>query len=646
MFASSISPEFVKKYADLTPPWGPVGYITYKRTYSRTMTDGRKEEWYQTLERCCNGLLQIGGALTQEEVEELYDHMFNLRCSMSGRSLWQLGTPTVLKVGADSLQSCWHVATNHPVDPFTFTFNELMLGGGVGMNITPEFVYELPIVQFNPVIERKEHFDVDFIVPDNREGWVQLLEHILKAFFYIGRPFSYSTECIRARGKPIAGFGGVASGSEKLVEGIGQIIAILRSRYGRKLRPIDCLDIYNIIGSIVVAGNVRRSAEIIQGDMNDLEFLKAKNWSLAQIPNWRSMSNNTVHCSDIRGLPNAYWEGYEGTSEAYGLFNLDLARTAGRLIDPQGRHVDPYVIGTNPCGEITLEHKEPCNLFEIFLPNIGDERQFGRVAELAYKVCKTISAFPFSDSGTSEVVKKNHRLGIGLTGIVEAPHLVDADILDNVYNHIKETDVAYSKLLGVSVSNKFTTVKPSGTLSLLAGCTSGANSGYAAYLIRRIRFAANDPLVSECRKLGYAVEPLIQNDGTYNLDTMVVSFPVKTSPKAKLAEFESAIDQLDRQAWLQTHWSDNAVSLTCYHDKDEIDEIQEWLEENYDTGVKATSFQLHVGHGFLQAPLEEISEQRYDQISRNVKPIVRFDNDRGNYDIENEECNSGACPIR
>jgi len=644
-YAKRLSENFVSKYADKTPPWGPVGYVTYKRTYARNY-EGKKEEWYQTLERACNGLIAIGGVFTQDELERLYDHMFNLRCCMSGRSLWQLGTDTVLKIGADSLQSCWHVATNHPIDPFTFTFNQLMLGGGVGMNITPEFVYELPIIKYSPTITRKENFDVDFIVPDNREGWVELLRGILGAFYFTGKDFSYSADCIRARGKPIAGFGGTASGSEKLVEGIGQIVQILRERFGQKLRPIDCLDIYNIIGSIVVAGNVRRSAEIVQGSCEDIKFLQAKNWSLHQIPNWRNMSNNTVHCNEIGALPQEYWQGYEGMGEAYGLFNLELSRTAGRLIDHQGPHIDPYVIGTNPCGEITLEDRESCNLFEVFLSNVEDEAQFHDVASLGYKVCKTISAFKFSDPKTQEVVNRNHRLGIGLTGIVEATHLVDADILDSVYTHMRELDVTYSKELGVNVSNKLTTVKPSGTLSLLAGCTSGANSGYAAYLIRRIRFATNDPLVAECRKHGYHVEPILNNDGSYDLETMVVSFPVATAKQAKLAEYENAIDQLERQKWLQTHWSDNAVSLTCYHDKDEVEDIQDWLADNYNKGVKATSFQLHSGHGFAQAPLEEISEAHYLQLKSKCKPLTRFNEKNNSFDISNEECASGACPIR
>ena len=133
-YATKLEDSFVNHYEGKTPPWGPVGYITYKRTYARYLDGkGRSEEWWETVRRCCNGLIEIGGAFTPEEIEDLYDKVYHLKCSFSGRALWQLGTKTVQRIGGDSLQNCWHVAVDHPIDPFCFTFTELMLGGGVGL---------------------------------------------------------------------------------------------------------------------------------------------------------------------------------------------------------------------------------------------------------------------------------------------------------------------------------------------------------------------------------------------------------------------------------------------------------------------------------------------------------------------------------
>jgi ribonucleoside-triphosphate reductase (thioredoxin) len=646
-FVTSLSQEFINDYKTKQVPWGPLGYVTFKRTYARPVEgEDRSEEWFETVGRCVNGILKIGGKLTRREAELLYDKVFNLKCSFSGRALWQLGTKTVDRFGGDSMQNCWHVAINHPVDPFCFMFDELMLGGGVGFNIQAEYVYEMPPVKHNVEIIRRDEKDVDYIVPDNREGWVELLRKVLTAFFYTGKSFAYSTICVRGKGTKIKSFGGLASGPEDLCRGIEQICDVLKGRVGRKLRPVDCLDIANIIGAVVVAGNVRRSAEIALGDADDSHYLDAKNWSKGTIPNWRAMSNNSVICNEYLILPKKFWSGYNGDGEPYGLVNLTNCRAYGRLADGKGYRPDRDVVGTNPCGEVTLESYESCNLAEIFLPNVKDEAEFKLVAELMLKVTKTISCLPFIHEQTNKVVSKNHRLGIGVTGFLQAPHLRDEKIFDAVYKHIEKVDKWYSKIMGVKPSIKLTTVKPSGTLSLLAGVTPGVHPGFAQHYIRRIRMASNDPLVPLCLKHGFHVEPVKKFDGTFDHDTMVVSFPVALPDTAICAKDLSAVAQLEWAKWLQTNWADNSVSVTVYYKSEELPAIQEWLKENYDTGVKTVSFLLHSGHGFIQAPYEEITKERYEQMSREVKPIIKLDNDAVMELKESLECTGGVCPIK
>ena len=645
-YATKLNDKFVQSYRDRVPPWGPVGYVTYKRTYSRETETGFKEEWWQTVARCCQGILDIGGLLSFAEIHDLYDKIFNLKCCFSGRALWQLGTPNIQKIGADSLQNCWHVTINEP-EAFCFTFNQLMLGGGVGYNITPEFVYELPAIKYGTSVRRVSSADVDFIVPDNREGWVELLRRVLHCFMVTGHNLTYSTECVRQKGKPIATFGGTASGSEILVAGIKKIVGILQSRLGHKLRPIDCLDILNIIGTIVVAGNVRRSAELALGSSSDKLFLTAKDWKGGIIPNWRSMSNNSVSCTDIEELPEEFWKGYVGGGEPYGLINLDLFRSHGRLDDPINYRPDYGITGTNPCGEIGLEPYEACNLFEIFLPNITTTEEFLTTAQLGYKVCKSISAFQFSDPHVNEVVSRNHRLGVGICGVLQSPHIQDPTIFDLVYDALENLDLTYSKELGVKPSVKLTTIKPSGTVSLLPGVTPGIHAAYAPYYIRRIRFASDDPLVDTCRKAGYHVEPVINFDGSRDLGTLVVSFPVKTPPSTIMADKVSAIDMLSFQNLMQTHWSDNSISMTCYYREDELEEIKEYLKQNYASGIKAVSFLLRTGHGFAQAPLQAITKTKYEEMTAETQQItdVKIDNTIEHFNAESE-CESGVCPIK
>ena len=667
-YAEKISEDFVKKYKSKIPPFGPVGFITFKRTYARRVEgENRTEEWWETVRRCCNGIISVGGKFTKEEIELLYDKVFNFKCCFSGRALWQLGTETVRKLGGDSLINCWAVAIDHPIDPFCFAFNELMLGGGVGFNIQAEQVYSMPKVKHDVQIVRRDEKDVDFIVPDNREGWVELLRRTLNAFFFTGKGFSYSTICVRGKGSLIQGFGGVASGPEDLCRGISQIIGILKGKVGNKLKPIDCLDIMNIIGSVVVAGNIRRSALLALGDANDRAYLDAKNWGKGQIPNWRSMSNNSVVCNKYDELPNEFWSGYNGEGEPYGLVNLKNCRLYGRLADGKDYRPDKHVIGTNPCGEIPLENMACCNLVEMFLPNIKDEEEFKTVAGLVYKVAKTVSTLNYQDERTNEVVSQGRRLGLGVTGFLQAPHLHDEKIFDSVYKHIEKLDKEFSKTIGVKPSIKLTTCKPSGTASLLPGVTPGVHPAFAPYYIRRIRIASADPLVETCRKHGYHIEPLKRLDGTNDLDTMVVSFPIKTPDGTICAKDITAIQQLEHAKWLQTNWSDNSVSVTVYYKKEELPAIKDWLKANYDKYVKTVSFCLHTGHGFIQAPYEEIvddiltlppgvyptasevlrtAEDKYKEMIKTCKPITHLAHDQGGDLAESLECAGGSCPIK
>ncbi len=648
-----ISWTFVEKYKNKPVPWGAVGYVTYKRTYARMTDSGRTEEWWQTLHRCIKSLVEdLDMWMTQAEVEDLYHYCFTLKCSLSGRALWSLGTPTIRKVGADSLQNCWHVAVDHPIEPFLFTFNELMLGGGVGFNIKPEYVYSLPEIRYNPDVQRVDDNDVDLIVADNREGWVELLKRVLESFYYTGNRVHYATHCIRERGSKINGFGGVASGAEELVIGIQNIVNVLRTRFGKKLRPVDCLDIQNIIGSIVVAGNVRRSAEIAIGSADDLLFLNSKAFGRGSIPNWRAMSNNTVDTNDLRELPQLFWDNYtevdrhgDAVSECFGLINLHNCRTYGRLADGEDYRPDPLVVGTNPCGEISLESYEACNLAEIFLPNIQDEEEFIEVSRIIYKVVKTISRHRFSHPRTREVVERNRRLGIGVTGFLQAGHLKSESIFNAAYRAIEEEDISYSAALGINRSIKLTTVKPSGTLSLLAGVTPGGHPAFSKYMIRRIRFAANDPLVDRCRANGFHVEPKLELDGSNDYNTMVVSFPIAT-PKGTLTESDvSGINQLEYQKWLQTHWADNSVSTTVYYSDNELPSIRAWLERNYPDNVKTSSLLRAKKHGFKQAPFEAITQERYNELCSKSKPITSIDDDTER-EIDSVECSAGGCPIK
>ena len=637
--------------ATINTPWSSVGYLTYKRTYSRRLNEtdpnSATEEFPDTIERIVNAAqTQLKCNFDKSEIKRLRNYLLTLKGTVAGRFLWQLGTPTVERLGLSSLQNCAFTVVDKPVEPFTWAMDLLMLGSGVGYNIQKENVDKIPPVKENfKCPTRVDANDADFIVPDSREGWVALIGKTLKAAFLAHKSgkqtFTYSTQLIRSKGAPIKGFGGTASGPEDLVWGVNKIGMILERRVGRKVRPIDCLDIMNIIGAVVVAGNVRRSAQIAIGDDDDVEVLLAKRWDMGNSPSWRAMSNNSVVCNDISNLHDYFWEGYEGKGEPYGLINLKLSRKMGRMGETQ--YPDPEVMGYNPCAEQSLADKETCCLAEIFLPNITSKEEFLDVATLLYRINKHSLALPCHLDATEAIVHKNMRMGIGITGVLESTD-EQKSWLNEVYPLLREYDNMYSAANGFNRSIKLTTVKPSGTVSLLPGVTPGAHPAYARFMIRRIRISANHSLVQTCRDHGYPVEYQQNFDGSMDHGTVVVSFPFRHADHAVLAKDVTAIQQLETVKWLQTVWSDNSVSCTIYYKKEELPEIRRYLKKNYKTTFKSLSFLLHSEHGFKQAPLEEITEDQYNALVASTRLITAIG--EGDIGLDDSECLSGACPIR
>ncbi len=627
-------------------PWGEIGYITFKRTYARRLKpdspDSQTEEFSDVIKReinACEKQLKIN--FTKEEKEYYYNTRFSLKWSVAGRFMWQLGTKTVDKLGLPSLQNCAGVVVDHPIRPFTWAFEMLMLGSGVGYNIQKEFVYQLPKLKNKVKIERLDTKDADYIVPDTREGWVKLLGKVLKSHFYSGEGFTYSTQLIRSKGTPIKSFGGSASGPEELCWGITEISKILNSRSNQKLKPIDCLDIMNIIGYIVVSGNVRRSAQIAIGDYDDVEFLKAKRWDLGSIPNWRAMSNNSIVCNDTNILIKEFWDTYE-QGEPYGLINLELSRKCGRTGDLM--YPDPNVVVFNPCAEQSLNNYETCCLSEVYLPNIESKEELYNILSITYRVNKHSLSLKCSLKETETIVNSNMRMGIGMTGILQATE-EQRSWLKDAYVWLRNYDISYSKANNFPVSIKLTTVKPSGTLSLLAGVTPGVHPNPAGpYYIRRIRISSGSPLLNVCKSHGYNIEPLINFDGTEDKSTMVVSFPCKLPNSTPVAANYSWKDQLEMVRRMQAEWSDNSVSCTVYYKKEDLNDIKEYLNNTYKDNFKTLSFLLYHGHGFKQAPYETISEEEYDNLSKFTKPITSVEVKESDFEIT--DCDNGSCPIK
>lgn len=279
---------------------------------------------------------------------------------------------------------------------------------------------------------------------------------------------------------------------------------------------------------------------------------------------------------------------------------------------------------------------------EVFLPNNQSKEELWDIVELLYKINKHSLALPCHLKETEEIVHRHMRMGIGITGYLQSTD-EQKSWLGETYEKLRALDKEYSKKHGFPESIKLTTVKPSGTLSLLAGVTAGVHPGYSKYHIRRVRIRTEDPLTELARSHGYPVEYVRGFDGQEQRDTSIISFPVEFPEGTVLAKDISAIEQMQHIVDLQKSWSDNSVSCTVYYRKEELPQIKEWLKANYKDNIKTISFLLHSDHGFAQAPLEEITKEEYERLVSKITPMESFSTA---HSVDSDlECSGGTCPI-
>ena len=634
-FSFKLDPGFIQEYSTIPPHWGyqdaagnSLGEITFLRTYSRLKDDGTKERWFEVCERVINGMYSIqkdhavanripwDDDKAQASAQEAYQRLFEFKWTPPGRGLWMMGTPMVHEQkNSAALQNCSAVSTagmtaKDPSAPFAFMMEASMLGVGVG--------FDLKGADNGLVIQDPDPSDTwIYVVPDSREGWVESVSALIDSYFIprigdIG--FDYSL--IRPAGSPIKTFGGTAAGPDPLIKLHEGIRRIFDGRAGETLTSMDILDIGNLIGVCVVSGNVRRSAELAIGDLEDSDFLNAKNAEAfpernsydPEAPGWGWMSNNSV-AVEVGDDLSAIAEGIARNGEP-GVIWLDTSQDYGRLVDPPD-YKDYRASLYNPCAEQTLESYEMCTLVETYIGNHEDKDDFLRTLKFAYLYGKTVTLLPTHWEKTNSIMLRNRRIGTSISGLadfVDNRSLQKLRVaLDEGYNVIQHWDRIYSEWLGVRESIKTTTVKPSGTVSILAGSSPGVHwTPGGEYFERRIRFSKDDPMVTMFQMAGYDVQVASENPDT----TVVVSFPIRS--QSKRAEKEvSLFEKANLAAELQRYWSDNSVSVTLSFDpKTEGQHIGSILAM-YEGSLKTVSFLPMGDKVYPQMPYESIPRQTY-----------------------------------
>jgi adenosylcobalamin-dependent ribonucleoside-triphosphate reductase len=636
MFSFELASEFVAPYRDKKPPFGyrdaggnSVGEITFLRTYSRLKEDGTKETWADVCERVINGMysLQKDHAKSQRlpwsdakaaaSAKEAYDRLFNLKWTPPGRGLWVMGTPLVNQQrNSAALQNCAFVSTSSmtktdPAKPFAFLMEASMLGVGVGFD---DKGADKDFTIYDP--QQGEVYEI----PDTREGWVESTAILINAYLRAdSKAPIFDYQKIRPMGEPIKTFGGTAAGPDPLIKLHNLITEMFKGRAGQKLTRRDIADIGNMIGVCVVSGNVRRSAELLMGRLDDQEFLDLKNYEKnpeRMAHGW--MSNNSVEVSVGQDLTPIV-EGIARNGEP-GVIWMDVSRQYGRLVDARNEK-DWRVAGYNPCAEQSLESYECCTLVETYLNNHTDLDDFKRTLKFAYLYAKTVTLLPTHWEETNAIMQRNRRIGTSISGVANFADnngwSVLREWMDAGYQVIKNYDNSYSEWLGIRPSIKMTTVKPSGTVSILAGESPGVHwASGGKHFLRAIRFSNTDPMLPLFKMAQYRVEPANESPET----TSVVFFPVETN--AKRAEKEVSIyEKVALAATAQRYWSDNSVSVTVTFDAEkEANSIGSVLHM-YDGQLKTVSF-LPMGNTvYPQMPYTQIAKEEYEAYTMQLFPI-------------------------
>jgi hypothetical protein len=646
MFSFRVSDDFLSGYRTKSAPFGyrdaggnSVGEITFLRTYSRLKEDGTKETWVDVCERVINGMYSLqkdhcktnrlpwNDTKAQASAKEAFDRLFNLKWTPPGRGLWVMGTPLVnVQKNSAALQNCAFVSTsemtkNNPARPFAFLMEASMLGVGVGFNdkgADKDFTIYEPIVSDVPNV---------YVVPDTREGWVESVALAINSYLKADQDavvFDYSL--VRPLGAPIKTFGGTAAGHEPLERLHKYIAKTFGNRAGEKVTRKDIADIGNLIGVCVVSGNVRRSAELLIGRIDDDEFLNLKNAEVfpernsydPATPGWGWMSNNSVETSVGTDLSRIV-DGIARNGEP-GVIWLDMSRKYGRLADP-ANNKDWRVAGYNPCAEQSLESYECCTLVETYLNRHESLEDYKRTLKFAYLYAKTVTLLPTHWEETNAIMQRNRRIGTSMSGVANFADRVGLPTLrewmDAGYATIKNYDVTYSEWLGIRESIKMTTVKPSGTVSILAGESPGVHwTPGGKYFDRAIRFANEDPMLPLFKMANYRIEPASESPKT----TSVVFFPIKSD--AERAERDVTIfEKMSLAAVAQRYWSDNSVSVTISFDPETESEHVGTVLHMYDGQLKTVSFLPSGNATYPQMPYTQITEEKYNEASAKLFPI-------------------------
>ena len=557
----------------------------------------RRETWKELVNR--NKKMHINNFPDlKKEIEETYKLVYNKKVLPSMRSLQFAGKP--IEINNSRIFNCSYL----PVNDWR-AFNEIMFlllsGCGVGYSVQFHHIDNLPEIRI-PTKTRR------FLVGDSIEGWADAIKVLMKAYFGISNSIPiFDFRDIRPKGAELITVGGKAPGPEPLKECLFQIQKVLdRKENGEQLRPIEVNDIICYIADAVLSGGIRRAALISLFDLDDNEMLTCKYGSWWELNPQRGRANNSAVTIRSKVKKKDFFE----------LWNKIAASNSG---DPAIYFSNDKDWGTNPCCEIALRPFQFCNLTEVNVSNIESQEDLNervKAASFLGTLQASYTNFHYLRDIWKRTTEKDALVGIGMTGIGSGV-ILDYDLIEAAHLAV-ETNKTISKQIGIKSASRVTTVKPSGTSSLVLGTSSGIHAWHNDYYIRRMRIGKNESLYQ------YLVihHPELVEDDFFKPNIQAVISVPQRSPEGAIYRGEDVLNLLERTRKFNTEWvkeghikeaNTNNVSTTVSVKPDEWEKVGIWMWKNKDTFNGLAVFPYNNG-SHVQAPFEDISKEQYEEM--------------------------------
>lgn len=632
-----------------------MGQITHFMKYAKFMeADKRRETWEENVIRTREMHIKKYPFLREEIKFVFNEYVLPKLVLPSMRSMQFAGLP--IELNESRIYNCSYLPIEH-----WKAFREVMFlligGSGVGYSVQNRHVEKLPSIR-KPTRSKK------YLIADDMIGWSNAVEVLTKAYLDGGAMPIFDYRAVRKKGTPLKTSGGKAPGPEPLKRTLTNLQAIFEAKdNGQRLSPLECHDMCCFIADAVLAGGIREAAMISLFSLEDHEMIKCKSnfnaklideqqvkedlWQVVvEVNGWMPPSTHTVYLDkkhyemlkEKKKLPWWYFQPQRARSNNSVVFirnhhtELNFRGLWKQIVESEAGEPGIFFTndpnwGTNPCAEIGLKPYQFCNLCEINMATVTDQKDFEERAKAAAFI-GTLQAgftdFHYLRDIWKETTERDSLLGVSMTGIASVD-LTKFDLAKGA-EMVKDENIRLAKLMDIKPAARTTCVKPSGTTSLILGTSSGIHAWYARYYMRRLRLVKTEPLYAY---LSSIIPNLIEDSKSDPQNTAYVCIPMKAPDSATTVDKETTFDFLNRVKKVSDEWvkpghaigeNSHNVSATVYVKHDEWDAVGKWMWENRESFNGLAVLPMD-GGTYTQAPHEEITESKYNELLGHLQKV-------------------------